>query len=184
MVLKTESSNRWQEITLRRMERIEKLIEERLIDEVDYIFCLDVDTKFHGPWGTETLSDIVATLHPGYYKTPRNKLPYERRSRSRAMIRKDEGDYYYGGAVFGGRVDRVLRLTRTCRTQLDEDRENQIEAIWQEESHLNKYFLYNKPTKVLSPEYLWQYKKVKNTDVKVIRFSQVYKKKSEIRPNP
>ncbi|XP_062841197.1 histo-blood group ABO system transferase-like [Trichomycterus rosablanca] len=109
-VLKTASSNRWQEITLRRMEMIEKLIEEHLINKAEYIFSLDVDCKFYGPWGAESLGDIVATLHPGYYGQSRNKFPYERRPESQAYIRQEEGDYYYGGAVIGGRVDRVLKL--------------------------------------------------------------------------
>ncbi|XP_062845215.1 globoside alpha-1,3-N-acetylgalactosaminyltransferase 1-like [Trichomycterus rosablanca] len=183
-VLKTASSDRWQEITLRRMEMIEKLIEEHLIHKAEYIFSLDVDCKFYGPWGAESLGDIVATLHPGYYGESRNKFPYERRPESQAYIRQEEGDYYYGGAVIGGRVDRVLKLTKTCRKQLDVDRENKIEAVWQEESHLNKYFLYNKPSKVLSPEYLWQDFKAKPPNIKVIRFSQVIKNYAQVRPNP
>ncbi|KAB5515412.1 hypothetical protein PHYPO_G00250020 [Pangasianodon hypophthalmus] len=182
--IKTASSNRWQEITLRRMEMIEKLIEQQLINEADYIFSLDVDTKFYGHWGAETLADIIAVLHPGYFGTPRPQFPYERRPESVAFIPPEEGDYYYGGAVIGGRTDNVLKLTKTCRIQLDIDRANKIEAAWQEESHLNKYFLYNKPTKVLSPEYLWQDFKPKTSNMKVIRFSQVIKNYAEVRPNP
>ncbi|XP_053346854.1 globoside alpha-1,3-N-acetylgalactosaminyltransferase 1-like isoform X2 [Clarias gariepinus] len=182
--IETPSSNRWQEITLRRMEMIEKLIEERLVNKADYIFSLDVDTKFYGHWGAETLADVIAVLHPGYFGTPRNEFPYERRPESLAYIPLEEGDYYYGGAVLGGRLDQVLKLTKTCRTQLDLDRANQIEAAWQEESHLNKYFLYNKPVKVLSPEYLWQDFKAKTSNMKVIRFSQVIKNYAEVRPNP
>lgn len=183
-IIKTESSNRWQEITLRRMEMIEKVIEERLVGEADYIFSLDVDTKFYGHWGAETLADIIAVLHPGYFGTLRRNFPYERRPESVAFIPPEEGDYYYGGAVIGGRIDNVYKLTKWCRMQLDTDRNNKIEAAWQEESHLNKYFLYNKPSKVLSPEYLWQDFKAKTSNMKVIRFSQVYKNYAEVRPNP
>lgn len=183
-IIKTGSSNRWQEITLRRMERIEKLIEKNVVSEADYIFSLDVDTKFYGHWGAETLADIIAVLHPGYFGASRNEFPYERRPESLASIPQEEGDYYYGGAVIGGRIDYVHKLTKACREQLDADRANNIEAAWQEESHLNKYFLYNKPSKVLSPEYLWQDFKEKTSNMKVIRFSQVNKNYAQVRPNP
>lgn len=59
------SFKRWQEISARRMELIQLLIEEKLRDHVDYIFCLDVDSRFHGRWGTESLGGLVAVVHPG-----------------------------------------------------------------------------------------------------------------------
>ncbi|XP_053086176.1 globoside alpha-1,3-N-acetylgalactosaminyltransferase 1-like isoform X2 [Pangasianodon hypophthalmus] len=183
-VIKTASSNRWQEISLRRMELIEKLIEEELTNKVDYIFSLDVDSKFYAHWGAESLGDLVGVLHAWFFATSREQFTYERRPESQAFIPLEEGDYYYGGAVIGGRLDKVLKLAKTCRMQLEADRANQIEAAWQEESHLNKYFLYNKPTKLLSPEYLWDDRKEKPSFMKVVRFSQVVKNYAEIRPNP
>ncbi|MCI4394718.1 hypothetical protein PGIGA_G00171860 [Pangasianodon gigas] len=183
-VIKTASSNRWQEISLRRMEMIEKLIEEELTNKADYIFSLDIDSKFYGHWGAESLGDLVGVLHAWYFRTSRKGFPYERRPESQAFIPLEEGDYYYGGAVIGGHLDKVHKLAKTCRMQLEVDRANQIEAVWQEESHLNKYFLYNKPTKVLSPEYLWDDRKWKPSYMKVVRFSQVVKYYAEIRPNP
>ncbi|XP_043095654.1 globoside alpha-1,3-N-acetylgalactosaminyltransferase 1-like isoform X2 [Puntigrus tetrazona] len=183
-VIKVASSNRWQEISLSRMERLEKLIESRLINEANYVFSLDVDTKFYGRWGAESLGRLIGVIHPGYYQTPRDQFPYERRPESQAFISAAEGDYYYGGAVIGGSVKDVYQLAKTCREQLDIDKGNQIEAAWQEESHLNKYFLYNKPSKVLSPEYLWQDFKPHTNEVKIIRFSQVIKNYAAVRPNP
>ncbi|XP_046695871.1 globoside alpha-1,3-N-acetylgalactosaminyltransferase 1-like isoform X2 [Silurus meridionalis] len=183
-VIKTPSINRWQEISLKRMKMIEKLIEEELLYTVDYIFSLDVDTKFHAHWGAESLGDLVAVLHPYLFGFSRKQFTYERRLKSQAYIPLDEGDYYYEGAVIGGRPDKVLKLAKTCRMQMEMDQANQIEAVWQEESHLNKYFLYNKPTKVLSPEYLWNDKKEKPSNMKVVRFSQVDKNYADVRPNP
>ncbi|XP_053532861.1 histo-blood group ABO system transferase isoform X23 [Ictalurus punctatus] len=183
-VIKTATSNRWQEISLRRMEMIEKLIEKELTDEADYIFCLDVDSKFYAHWGAESLGDLVGALHAWYFGTSREQFTYERRPESQAFIPLQEGDYYYGGAVIGGRLEKVHKLVKTCRMQLDVDRANHIEAAWQEESHLNKYFLYNKPSKVLSPEYLWDDKKGKPSYMKVVRSSQVLKNNAEVRPNP
>ncbi|XP_016340565.1 globoside alpha-1,3-N-acetylgalactosaminyltransferase 1-like isoform X2 [Sinocyclocheilus anshuiensis] len=183
-VLTVASSNRWQEITLRRMEKLEKLIESRLVNEADYVFSLDVDTKFYGRWGAESLGRLIGVIHPGYYQTHREQFPYERRPESQAYIPVAEGDYYYGGAVIGGLVKDVHEVAKTCREQLDIDAAKSVEAAWQEESHLNKYFLYNKPSKVLSPEYLWQDFKPHTNEVKIIRFSQVIKNYAAVRPNP
>ncbi|XP_067295228.1 globoside alpha-1,3-N-acetylgalactosaminyltransferase 1-like [Pseudorasbora parva] len=182
-VMKVSSSNRWQDISLGRMARLEKLIESQLENEADYIFSLDVDSKFYGHWGVESLGRLVGVIHPGFYQTPREHFTYERRPESQAFIPHAEGDYYYGGAVIGGLLKDVHQLAKTCREQLDIDKSKSIEAVWQEESHLNKYFLYNKPSKVLSPEYLWQDQIPHKDRVKLLRFSQIIKNYADIRPN-
>lgn len=69
------SSNRWQEISARRMEIIQNLIEKKLQNRADYIFCLDVDSKFHGRWGAESLGGLVAVIHPGLFSRAATK-PY------------------------------------------------------------------------------------------------------------
>ncbi|KAF3700662.1 Globoside alpha-1,3-N-acetylgalactosaminyltransferase 1 [Channa argus] len=177
------SSKRWQEISARRMELIQTLIKEKLQDHVDYIFCLDVDSKFHGRWGTESLGGLVAVVHPGYYRDDRRRFPYERRPQSKAYVALGHGDFYYCGGAFGGLLQEVYQLAKTCRTNFEEDAKNGIEAAWQEESHLNRYMWINKPSKVLSPEYLWQDFKPRNPEVGIIRFSGVVKNYADIRPN-
>ncbi|XP_071319948.1 globoside alpha-1,3-N-acetylgalactosaminyltransferase 1-like isoform X2 [Trachinotus anak] len=183
MVRSVPSSKRWQEISARRMEMIQTLIEEKLFKSTDYIFCLDVDSKFHGRWGTESLGRLVAVVHPGYYRDKRSRFPYERRPASRAYIAPEEGDFYYCGGAFGGLLQEVHLLTKTCRANFEADAQEDIEAAWQEESHLNRYMWTNKPSKVLSPEYLWQDFKAKNPEIQIIRFSGVVKNYAEIRPN-
>ncbi|XP_033893848.1 globoside alpha-1,3-N-acetylgalactosaminyltransferase 1-like isoform X4 [Acipenser ruthenus] len=174
---------RWQEISMRRMERILNTIEERLLKEVDYLYCLDVDMLFHNHWGAEVLSTLVAAIHPGYYKNPREVFPYERRPASQAYVPLDQGDFYYAGAMIGGLIENVRALTRTCHQAILIDKQNDIEAAWQEESHLNKYFLQHKPTKLLSPEYLWDDTKPKPPEIHFIRFSTVLKNYAEVREN-
>lgn len=177
------SSQRWQEISARRMELVQLLIEEKLRNHTDYIFCLDVDSKFHGRWGTESLGGLVAVIHPGYYWDDRSRFPYERRPESRAYVAPQEGDFYYCGGAFGGLLQEVHLLAKTCRINFEADAKNGIEAAWQEESHLNRYMWINKPSKVLSPEYLWQDFKSRNSEIHIIRFSGVVKNYAEIRPN-
>ncbi|KAK5856887.1 hypothetical protein PBY51_008449 [Eleginops maclovinus] len=176
------SSQRWQEISAHRMELIQTLIEE-LNNQKDYIFCLDVDSRFHGRWGTESLGRLVAVIHPGYYRNRRSQLPYERRQESRAFLAPEDGDFYYCGGAFGGRLQEVHLMAKTCRLNFEEDARGGIEAAWQEESHLNRYLWFNKPSKVLSPEYLWQDFKSREPEIHLIRFSGVVKNYAEIRPN-
>ncbi|XP_051663576.1 globoside alpha-1,3-N-acetylgalactosaminyltransferase 1 isoform X3 [Manacus candei] len=171
----------WQEISMRRMEAINKHIAEVSHREVEYLFCLDIDMVFHNPWGPETLGDTVAAIHPGYFSVPRNQFPYERRSSSAAYIPAGQGDFYYGGAVFGGLVRKVFEFTKTCHMTILTDKANGIMAVWQEESHLNRHFLSHKPSKVLSPEYIWDDRKPKPPEIRLIRFSTVDKNYKEIR---
>uniref|UniRef100_A0A3Q3K4Q4 Globoside alpha-1,3-N-acetylgalactosaminyltransferase 1, like 4 n=1 Tax=Monopterus albus TaxID=43700 RepID=A0A3Q3K4Q4_MONAL len=177
------SSKRWQEISARRMEFIQELIEKELHKYADYIFCLDVDSRFHSRWGTESLGGLVAVVHPGYYRADRSEFPYERRPESRAYVAPGEGDFYYCGGAFGGLLQEVHQLAKTCHSNFKADATDGIEAAWQEESHLNRYMWINKPSKVLSPEYLWQDFKNINPEVKIIRFSGVIKNYAAIRPN-
>ncbi|XP_026115140.1 globoside alpha-1,3-N-acetylgalactosaminyltransferase 1-like [Carassius auratus] len=183
-VLKVQSLKRWQDISMSRMEKLEKLIENELANKADYIFCLDIDTKFYGRWGVESLGRLVGVIHPWFFDAPRDRFTYERRPESQAYIPAGEGDFYYAGAAFGGLLEDVHQLTKTCREKLLIDAANSIEAVWQEESHLNKYFLLNKPSKLLSPEYMWRDINEKADQIKVIRFSNVAKNYAEVRPNP
>ncbi|XP_062937712.1 histo-blood group ABO system transferase-like [Cynocephalus volans] len=154
-VLEARSYARWQDVSMRRMEVIGDFSERRFLREVDYLVCADVDMQFRDHVGVEILSPLFGTLHPGYYGRGREAFPYERRPRSQAHIPRDEGDFYYMGAFFGGSVPEVQRLTKACHQAMMTDKASGVEAVWHDESHLNKYLLYHKPTKVLSPEYMW-----------------------------
>uniref|UniRef100_A0A8C3T6U5 Globoside alpha-1,3-N-acetylgalactosaminyltransferase 1 (FORS blood group) n=1 Tax=Chelydra serpentina TaxID=8475 RepID=A0A8C3T6U5_CHESE len=171
----------WQEISMRRMEAINRHVAEVSHREVNYLFCLDIDMVFHNPWGVETLGEMVAAIHPGYFNVPRSQFPYERRSSSAAFIPDRQGDFYYAGAVFGGLVKQVYEFTRACHMTILADKANGIMAAWQEESHLNRHFFSHKPSKLLSPEYVWDDTKPRPPEVRLIRFSTVNKNYKELR---
>ncbi|XP_008561982.1 PREDICTED: globoside alpha-1,3-N-acetylgalactosaminyltransferase 1 isoform X1 [Galeopterus variegatus] len=180
-VIPIQGHSHWEEISMRRMETISRHIARRAHREVDYLFCLDVDMVFRNPWGPETLGDLVAAIHPGYFTVTRQQFPYERRRASTAFVEDSEGDFYYGGAVFGGRVTRVYEFTRGCHMAILADKANGIMAAWQEESHLNRRFISHKPSKVLSPEYIWDDRKPQPPCLKLIRFSTLDKDTSWLR---
>lgn len=50
---------------------------------------------------------------------PRSKYPYERRTVSTASVPQDQGDFYYQANIFGGALEDVHRLTKTCREHLE-----------------------------------------------------------------
>lgn len=157
IVLLLPAYTRWQDITMGRMETIRDYAQRQFLHEVDYLMCVDVDMKFMDDVGVEIIGDLVGTLHPGYFKSSREQYPYERRALSQAYIPRSEGHYYYAGGHFGGNVQEVIKLTNHCHHAVLADKAHNIEARWHDESHINKYFLHHKPTKVLSPEYIWLY---------------------------
>ncbi|XP_062041330.1 histo-blood group ABO system transferase 2-like [Lepus europaeus] len=181
-VLAVRSHARWQDVSMHRMETISRFSEQRFRHEVDYLVCVDVDMKFRDHVGVEILSPLFGTLHPGFYRADRQAFTYERRPQSQAYIPPDEGDFYYLGGFFGGSVAEVQRLTSACHQAMVLDKANGIEAVWHDESHLNKYLLYHKPTKVLSPEYLWDQQLLGWPSVmKKLRFVAVPKNHKEMR---
>lgn len=136
-----------------RMKTISEIIEKELQHSFSHVFCFDVDQEFKARFGSEALGDSVAMLHAHYYKLPKARFTYDRNPKSKACM--GEGDYYYHAAIFGGKCQNVKSLADFCYLNIMEDKLNNVEALWHDESHLNKYFWVHKPTKLLSPEYCW-----------------------------
>ena len=178
-----ESNKRWQDISAGRSKVIADFIETELRDSTDYIFCFDVDTKFYARWGTETLGALVAVIHPEYYlTTERSQFPYERRPASKAYMSADKGDFYYCGGSFGGEPASVRRMLLAVNGNWVLDTHQGVEAVWQDESHINRYLWLRKPSKVLSAEYQWIPRIWPTPKIKTIRFSGVVKDYADIRP--
>ncbi|XP_017269785.1 N-acetyllactosaminide alpha-1,3-galactosyltransferase-like isoform X2 [Kryptolebias marmoratus] len=152
-VVQVEKYSRWQDISMMRMKTISEVIENELQHSFSFVFCFDVDQEFKGRFGTEALGESVAMLHAHYYKLPKNRFTYDRNPKSKAFM--ESGDFYYHAAIFGGTCQQVKTLADFCYLNIMEDKLNGVEALWHDESHLNKYFWVHKPTKLLSPEYCW-----------------------------
>ncbi|XP_053549272.1 histo-blood group ABO system transferase [Bombina bombina] len=180
-VRKGDADKRWQDVSMRRMEVLSKLTQDPDLQDIDYLVCADVDMVFNDHVGVEMLGDLVATVHPALFLVEPENFPYERRPISAAAIPKGEGDFYYMAAFYGGKVQEIHKLTTACQKGIISDKEKNIEAAWQEESHLNKYLVDHKPTKVLSPEYIWDNNLPNGDLVKRRRFLAVPKNHQEIR---
>nr|XP_040059754.1 alpha-1,3-galactosyltransferase 2-like [Gasterosteus aculeatus aculeatus] len=166
-VIKVERSSRWQDISMMRMKTISDVIESDIRHRCTHVFCFDVDQVFTGRFGSEALGDSVALLHAHYYHLPATLFTYDRNRESRAYM--ETGDFYYHAAIFGGSWKSVKALTDACYQGILEDKRNNVEALWHDESHLNKYMWLHKPSRVLSPEYCWDTSIGYRSDIKVTR---------------
>ena len=120
-----------------------------------FLYSLDADVYLEDMVDTEILENLVGTLHVGYYLSPRARFTYDNNPLSTAYIKKSEGEYYFIGAFFGGCRDAIIQMAKTIERNIKKDlKEHHYIALWHDESHLNRYFLDNLPTKILSPEYL------------------------------
>lgn len=180
-VIEVEKHSRWQDISMMRMKTISETIESDIRHRSRYVFCFDVDQEFRGRFGSEALGDSVALLHAHFYKLPKERFTYERNPTSRAYM--ETGDFYYHAAVFGGIWENVKNLTDTCFLSIMEDKQNNVEAVWHDESHLNKYFWLHKPSKLLSPEYCWDETIWDDRDIFVKRLQWAQKNYDELRRN-
>ncbi|KAB0383596.1 hypothetical protein FD755_005513 [Muntiacus reevesi] len=138
VIFKVQRYARWQKISIHCMEVISNFIEQRFHQEVDYLVCANVDMKFSDDVGVEIISSLFSTLHPVFYGLTRKYFEYEHQPQ---------------GLIWGS-MPKVYRLPKACHEAMMVDQANHIEATQNDESHLNKYLLYHKPTKILSPEYM------------------------------
>nr|XP_048288198.1 N-acetyllactosaminide alpha-1,3-galactosyltransferase-like 1 [Myodes glareolus] len=158
-----------QDHTFRNMKNMRNKIIQDIQYEVNFLFTMAVNQIFKKDFGVETLGKSVAQLHSWwYFRNPRD-FPYERRVTSAAFIPFGEGDFYYHGAIIGGTPNNVLAFIKEYLKGITDDRTNKLDSTY--ESHLNKYFLINKPTRVLSPEYNWNPKLKTPPQIKRIKIA-------------
>ncbi|KAF3856172.1 hypothetical protein F7725_016895 [Dissostichus mawsoni] len=161
-VIKVEKNSRWQDISMMRMKSISDVIESDIRHHCTHVFCFDVDQIWiRGSWGFSG-SAPCPLLPPS-----KAFLHYDRNPKSKAYM--ETGDFYYHAAIFGGSWKSVKALTEACYQGIMEDKQNNVEALWHDESHLNKYMLLHKPSKVLSPEYCWDTSIGFRSDIQVTR---------------
>ncbi|XP_051022158.1 N-acetyllactosaminide alpha-1,3-galactosyltransferase-like 1 [Acomys russatus] len=164
---KLSNKDKCQDCSLRNMNSMKSKIMQYIQYEVNFLFVMAASQVFKNGFGVETLGTSVAQLHSWwYFRNPRD-FPYERRVKSVAFIPFEEGDFYYNGAIVGGTPNDVLALIKQSIKGITEDSASKLDSTY--ESHINKHFFINKPTRVLSPEYNWNPKYKTPPEIKRIK---------------
>lgn len=143
----------WPMPTLKRYNYFLK--EKEFILEHDYCFYFDADMRIDNPVGNEVLGDLVATQHPYQSFYDIDTMSYERRPESLAYVPFGEGKNYYAGGFNGGKTSRFLEMSEQISKNVNKDLENNVIALWHDESHMNRYLIDNPPTLSLTPSYCY-----------------------------
>ena len=133
-------------------------IKDKLKD-YDYIYYLDADMLVVDHVGEEVLTDLLGVQHPGFIVNKQG-TPEDVQTESTAYLKKEEVSQYCCGGFQGGSADEYLKLCEVVSKNIDKDDSKGILAIYHDESHVNRYFADNPPTKILdagycAPESAW-----------------------------
>lgn len=136
------------------------LQQEEKLKDYDYLFYLDADMRVVEKISDEILGEgLTVAPHPGYVLNSRWLPPLEPNEKSEAYIQRlgqvqpdEKGKdrfipFYAAGGFQGGKTDLFIEAMKTMKTGIDKDFNSNYTAIWNDESHWNKY--------------LWDYQKNK-----------------------
>jgi len=137
---------RFPEATLLRYE----IFRQRTYPTCDYLYYMDIDMGIADQVGTEILGNLVAVLHPGFYKGGGS---WEDRVISASYVAPEDRKKYYAGGVQGGRMDYYYSAICKLADMIKEDQTIGIVPVWHDESAWNCYLANLMGFKVLTPSY-------------------------------
>lgn len=140
----------WPWMTLGRYHLIQEL---KNYPKKDYYYYIDADMIVMSEVRDEIFGDRVATIHGRFKKKPGT---YDRNPLSVAYISEKEipsntlAPYYCGGFQGGS---KFLEDAESLSERIDIDNNNNVIALWHDESHWNRYLLDCPPSVVLPSTY-------------------------------
>lgn len=143
----------WPHNTLMRFSMF--MAQKDILLQTDFLFFCNANLLFEDMVGDEILAfseGLVALQQPGYWNKPREAFPYETNPQSTAYIPTNKGRYYVMGALNGGKTESFLGMAEDLQKNIEIDLQQNIIAVWHDESHLNAY-LVDKEFKLLDPSY-------------------------------
>lgn len=121
------------------------------LKKANYFFYIDVDTLITSQiTAEEIIGERVGTQHCGFVG---KRGSYEGRPISRCYVAPNEGEVYFGGGFWGFSQDEFWKFIDKSIEMIAIDADNGITPEWHDESVLNRYFIDNKPTKILTPSF-------------------------------
>lgn len=117
------------------------------LEKPDFLFYSDADMLIVDSVGQEILpkenNGLIATAHPGFYRGKTPAHPFgtpETRPESKAFIPNNRyRPCYVAGGFNGGAYDAFITMSHEISSNIDNDHERGIIAVWHDESHLNEY---------------------------------------------
>lgn len=144
------------------------LQQEEYLQKFDYLFYTDVDMRYVDSVGDEVLGEgLTMAQHPMYALARKFIPPYEPNPYSSAYIPRlgqisvDENGkqwfdpLYAAGGFQGGSTEAFILAMKSMKRSIDTDLSRNYIAIWNDESHWNKYLYNNPPAVVLNPSYVY-----------------------------
>lgn len=130
------------------------LQEEEKLKEYDYIFYMDCDMRVVAPITEEILGEgLTAAEHPMYHLRREFRYPTEPNPQSQAYFKVPR--HYFAGGFQGGTSESFIKAMKEMKKNIDRDFFNNYQAIWNDESHWNRYLWDNTPSVILSPAYIY-----------------------------
>ena len=138
----------WPYITLKRFEIVNKARE--IISDHDWFVFIDADALVVDRIDEDeffTDKPLFGVHHPCHFlkMQPHTESPgaYEQNPKSEAYVDLSKGlpDIYWQGCLWGGQVPQVCDMIDDLQARINRDLENDIVAVWHDESQINKYFL-------------------------------------------
>lgn len=150
----------WPFSTLLRFEIF--LSREEELKAFDYIFFFNANAQFTTTITPEMFlpradrgEHLLVVQHPAFYNKPNYEYTYDRNPRCRAFIPMGLGKYYVCGGINGGETAAFLKLCHTLDRRIHKDLAHHVIALWHDESQINRYILWRKDFRILSPSYCW-----------------------------
>ena len=138
----------WPYITLKRFEIINKARNE--IDKHDWLVFIDADALPVVEITEEeffTDKPLFGVHHPCHFlkMAPHTEAPgaYEQNPKCEAYVdvSKTLPPVYWQGCLWGGKVPEVCAMIDELEARVNGDLDNNIVALWHDESQINRYFL-------------------------------------------